>query len=64
MGNLGEIIFAGSIQLQTAVEFLCYFLIAADFFFMQRSTGKYFIIFFRKIYYLVSMILSQVWFSC
>lgn len=37
MGNLGEIIFVGSIQLQTAVESLCYFLIAADFFLCKEA---------------------------
>lgn len=48
MGNLGEIIFAGSIQLQTAVEFLCYFLIAADFFLCKEAQGNILLFFFQK----------------
>lgn len=52
MGSLGEIIFTGSIQLQAAVVSLCYFLIAADFFFYAKKDRETF--FPRKIYYLVS----------
>lgn len=45
MGDLGEIIFASSIQLQMAVESLCYFLIAADFL-CKEAWGN--ILFFQK----------------
>lgn len=42
MGSLGEIIFTGSIQLQAAVVSLCYFLIAADFFFYAKKDRETF----------------------
>lgn len=55
MGNLGEIIFTGSIQLQTAVGSLCYFLIAANF--LCKGKGEVF--FFQKdLLFRVNMILS------
>lgn len=61
MGSLGEIIFTGSIQLQAAVVSLCYFLIAADFFFLcKERQGDFFPQ--KDLLSRVKMIFSQVWF--